>query len=70
MTDKERGFLDYLVKRRQICTDNLYHYIDEVKAEKDPDRKQVLKNTINYHTGALDTYHDLIDAYIHTFSDQ
>ena len=70
MTDKERGFLEYLVKRREKCTGNANFYRELLKCEKDDYDKLRIKHTINYYHGCLDTYNDLIDAYIHTFTDK
>lgn len=70
MTDKERGFLDYLVKRRKICTENANFYRNLLKFEEIEEEKQRIKCTVNYYHGCLDTYFDLIDAYIHTFTDK
>ena len=74
MTDKEQGFLEYLISHEKnciknilICTENI---LENLCYGDDPKRTVVLASDFNYYRGCMETYNDLINAYRHTFDKQ
>jgi hypothetical protein len=70
MTEKERGFLEYMVSRGNKCANNLSQNTEKILDKKYADCMLDLAYTIKYYTGCMDTYNDLIDAYKHTFGEK
>ncbi len=67
MTDKERGFLEYLISHGNNACDNLIGKIEDIIDETNAAHKRDLIFDANYYRGCLDTYTDMIAAFRHTF---